>query len=73
MINNQEGMITHNGLKRNEGSWIECQHYLVRKKYTPGSTFIDLDELGRSTRDLEEDFKQCGGLEKKAQFIVLNL
>lgn len=73
MINNQEGIITHNGLDRNKRSWIECQHYLVKGKYSPGSTFIDLDELGKSTRSLIEDFEQCGGTEEKNEFIVPKL
>lgn len=55
-----------------EENWIECQRYLVKKKYSSGSTFLDLDEIGKSTRDLLKDFQQCGCELKSDQMIVLD-
>lgn len=42
------------------------------KKYSSGSTFLDLDEIEKSTRDLLEDFQQCGCELKSDQMIVLD-
>lgn len=36
------------------------QKKLVDEKYPPASTFLDLDQIGHSPRDLLEDFKQLG-------------
>lgn len=43
-----------------------------KKKYSSGSTFLDLDEIGKSTRDLLKDFQQCGCELKSDQMIVLD-
>lgn len=43
-----------------------------QKKYSSGSTFLDLDEIGKSTRDLLKDFQQCGCELKSDQMIVLD-
>ena len=43
-------------------NWIEVQEYLVKKKYgCPEYSCFDLDRLGKSSRNLLEDYRACYG------------
>lgn len=58
-----------------ERPWIEAQRYLVKRKYPRNyEIFLDLDdydEMGVGTRDLIDDFLNCGEPLKSDKMIVL--
>lgn len=45
--------VTYNGL--DQGNWIENRDYLIKQQYPSRSTFLDIDELEKSGRDLRAD------------------
>lgn len=45
--------VTYNGL--DQKTWIENRDYLVKRQYPSRSTFLDIDELEKSGRDLKAD------------------
>lgn len=45
--------VTYNGL--DQKNWIENRDYLVKQQYPSRSTFLDMDELEKSGRDLNAD------------------
>lgn len=58
-----------------ERPWIEAQRYLVKQKYPRNyEVFLDLDdydEMGVGTRNLIDDFLNCGEPLKSDEMIVL--
>lgn len=58
MIGRNLNLILYCGADKN---WIECQAYLLQKKLGPApSVYVNMNNLVRSKRNLDEDFNKIG-------------
>lgn len=61
--------VSYNGL--HPENWIENRDYLLaRKKRNKNShIFIDTEDIGRSGRDMQKDYENCGYVIEEGKFV----
>lgn len=52
MVENRLKRISYNGL--NKEIWVENRDFLVYRQHPPGSSFLDIEALERSGRNLQQ-------------------
>lgn len=55
MSDNRLKKVAYNGLDRE--TWMENRDFLIYRQHPPGSSFLDVEALERSGRDLQREWE----------------
>lgn len=61
MSDNRLKKVAYNGLDRE--TWMENRDFLIYRQHPPGSSFLDIEALERSGRNLQWEWEALEGLD----------